>query len=286
MTRLDLELVVRGLARSRTHALKLLDAGRVLVNGQPVDKASRKIAPDDIVAVRPDEGPDYVSRAGYKLAGALAVFDGVDVTGKRCLDAGASTGGFTDVLLRAGARHVVAADVGHDQLVPGLRSDSRVSVFEGLNVRYLRPDDIGGLVDLTVCDLSFISLTLVLAALAGATAPGGDLVLMVKPQFEVGRERLGRTGVVGSEGERRRAVARVLGSAASLGLQICSAAPSPLPGQDGNVEYFLWLKVPMSAPVPRIGEELDRIVSAALGLLATARDSDEHRCDEQIDGTI
>lgn len=205
----------------------------------------------------------YVSRAGHKLAGALEAFPAVVVAGKRCLDAGASTGGFTDVLLRQGAAQVVAVDVGHGQLVPHLREDPRVDVHEGLNVRYVTPEQIGGSAQLTVADLSFISLTLVLAPLAHCTEPGGDLVLMVKPQFEVGKERLSRTGVVSSDHERRRAVAQVARAAVDAGLELCGLAASPLPGQDGNVEYFLWMKRRMSAALPKI-EERDGDVAALM----------------------
>lgn len=261
--RVDRALVERGLARSRTHAGRLLAAGRVLADGTAVTKPSQPVGPDAHLSLTETAEPEFVSRAGHKLAGALAVF-GVDVAGRRCLDAGASTGGFTDVLLRAGAGQVVAVDVGHGQLVDSLRADRRVDVHEGMNVRYLDPGQIGGPVDLTVGDLSFISLTLVMSALAAVTVPGGDLVLMVKPQFEVGRERLSRTGVVTSDAERLRAVTSVLNSALDVGLDIRATAVSPLPGQDGNLEYFLWLKMPMSDPVPRIEEERDPIIAEAL----------------------
>ena len=146
------------------------------------------------------------------------------------------------MLLRRGARHVAAVDVGHGQLVDALREDPRVGVYEGLNVRYLKPEDIGGQVELTVSDLSFISLTLVMEALANATETGGDLVLMVKPQFEVGKHRIGRGGVVYEESARREAVEKVQASAISHGLRVMGMEPSPLPGQDGNVEYFLWCR--------------------------------------------
>ena len=158
---------------------------------------------------------------------------------------------------------MVAVDVGHGQLVPLLRNDPRVVVHEGLNVRYMTPDQIGGTAALTVADLSFISLTLVLGALAACTVPGGDLVLMVKPQFEVGKERLSRTGVVSSENERRRAVAQVARAAVDAGLELHGLAASPLPGQDGNVEYFLWMKRRMSAVLPKI-EERDEDVAALI----------------------
>ncbi|MFY9677493.1 TlyA family RNA methyltransferase [Glutamicibacter protophormiae] len=241
MSRLDQELVVRGLARSRTEAAKLIEAGRVLVDGQEVSKASKKVSATAVVALTEIEGEQYVSRAGHKLAGALDVFTTISPEGLRCLDAGASTGGFTDVLLRRGAGHVVAADVGHGQLVDEIRFDPRVSVHEGLNVRYLTPEDIGGDVDLVVADLSFISLRLVLEALAGVTRPGGSLVLMVKPQFEVGREHLNRTGVVTSPQLRRGAVESVVAKATEAGLVLRGLARSPLAGQDGNLEFFLWL---------------------------------------------
>jgi 23S rRNA (cytidine1920-2'-O)/16S rRNA (cytidine1409-2'-O)-methyltransferase len=263
MPRLDQELVARGLARSRTHAAKMIAGGLVSLAGTVLTKPAAAVGPGDDLLVA-SSGPDYVSRAGHKLAGALAAFPQIRPEGLRCLDAGASTGGFTDVLLRAGARQVAAVDVGHGQLVPQLRADPRVQVFEGLNVRYLDSAGIGGPADLTVADLSFISLTLVIRPLSRATRPGGDLVLMVKPQFEVGRENLANTGVVTSEAERRRAVERVVRSAVVAGLQVEGLARSPLPGQDGNVEFFLWIKVPLSAPVPRIGTELEAAVREAM----------------------
>ncbi|MBT2523737.1 TlyA family RNA methyltransferase [Arthrobacter sp. ISL-28] len=264
MTRLDQMLVSRGLARSRTHAARLIADGRVSSAGDVLAKASLQIPDDRELTVADDATDTYVSRAGHKLAGALDAFPAVAVGGKRCLDAGASTGGFTDVLLRRGAAHVVAVDVGHGQLVPQLRDDPRVSVHEGLNVRYMDSDQIGGAAELTVADLSFISLTLVLAPLAACTAPGGDLVVMVKPQFEIGKERLGRTGVVTSERERRMAVGKVAGAAIEAGLELCGLATSPLPGQDGNVEYFLWIKRRIAEDLPKI-EERGAAVAALLG---------------------
>lgn len=260
MIRLDQELVTRGLARSRTEAAKLLAAGRVLLAGHPVTKASKKVSTADELTVLPSDGEEYVSRAGHKLAGALDVFTTINPAGLRCLDAGASTGGFSDVLLRRGAEHVVAADVGHGQLVAEIRNNARVSVHEGLNVRYLTPEDIGGVVDLVVADLSFISLRLVIDALAGATKPGGSLVLMVKPQFEVGREHLNRTGVVTDPQLRQSSVEAVIVSARSAGLYLQGLARSPLPGQDGNVEFFLWLKAgdnAQVADVPLIEQNVD-----------------------------
>ncbi|MBT1002209.1 TlyA family RNA methyltransferase [Paenarthrobacter sp. DKR-5] len=266
MGRLDQELVRRGLARSRTHAAKLVAQGLVSSGGSVLAKPSAQVAEDRALEVLDPGGPSYVSRAGHKLAGALDAFPAVAVEGRRCLDAGASTGGFTDVLLRRGAREVVAVDVGHGQLVPELRADPRVVVHEGMNVRYMAAEDIGGPAELTVSDLSFISLTLVTAPLAAATAPGGDLLLMVKPQFEVGRERLSRTGVVTSEAERRRAVRQVARSAVDAGLRLRGLAASPLPGQDGNVEFFLWAARPETEADSRI-EGRDAAVEQLLASL-------------------
>ena len=206
-------------------------------------KAATGVAADASVRVRSDDAdPGYASRGGFKLAGALAAFPAVTVTGKRCLDAGASTGGFTDVLLRAGAAQVIAVDVGYGQLAWALRSDPRVEIHDRTNVRNLAPAHIGGPVDLTVADLSFISLPIVLPALTACTAPDGDLLPMVKPQFEVGRERLGSGGVVRDQGDRGEAVVRVARAAAELGWPARGLVRSPLPGPAGNVEFFLWLR--------------------------------------------
>jgi 23S rRNA (cytidine1920-2'-O)/16S rRNA (cytidine1409-2'-O)-methyltransferase len=241
--RLDAELVRRGLARSREQAAALVHAGRVLVAGQPARKPATAIdAGTPVVVQQPPGAPDYVSRGGHKLAGALDAFAGLAVADRRCLDAGASTGGFTDVLLRRGAREVVAVDVGYGQLAWALRTDHRVRVLDRVNVRALTPDDISGPVDLTVADLSFIPLALVLPALAACTTPGGDLVPMVKPQFEVGRDRVGSGGVVRDPALRAEAVAAVAATAAWLDLGVAGVVASPLPGPSGNVEYFLWLR--------------------------------------------
>ncbi|TQJ61650.1 23S rRNA (cytidine1920-2'-O)/16S rRNA (cytidine1409-2'-O)-methyltransferase [Arthrobacter sp. SLBN-83] len=262
--RLDQALVARGLARSRTHAASLIAEGKVTSGGQVLAKASLQVDETRELAVELDDQDTYASRAAHKLAGALDAFPEVSVQGKRCLDAGASTGGFTDVLLRRGAAQVVAVDVGHGQLVPQLRDHPRVDVHEGMNVRYMAPEDIGGPAALTVADLSFISLTLVVQPLADCTEPGGDLVLMVKPQFEIGKDRLGRTGVVTSERERRMAVEKVARAALDAGLDLCGLAPSPLPGQDGNVEYFLWIKRRISKDLPKI-KEREAAAAALLG---------------------
>jgi 23S rRNA (cytidine1920-2'-O)/16S rRNA (cytidine1409-2'-O)-methyltransferase len=242
-TRLDAELVRRGLARSREQAVELIDAGRVEVRGSVARKAAAMVDPADPVRVT-GGGDGYVSRGGHKLAGALAAFAplGLTVTGRRCLDAGASTGGFTDVLLRNGAAQVVAVDVGYGQLAWALRADPRVEVHDRTNVRALTPEQIGGTVQLTVADLSFISLRLVLEALASCTAPDGDLLPMVKPQFEVGKGRVGDGGVVRDPMLRAEAVLDVARYARGLGLGVAGVTPSPLPGPSGNVEFFLWLR--------------------------------------------
>lgn len=260
--RLDAELVRRGLARSREHAAELVAAGRVKVAGAVASKPATGVTTDVALVVLPDPTrPDYVSRGGHKLAGALDVFAplGLVVEGRRCLDAGASTGGFTDVLLRRGAREVVAVDVGYGQLAWSLRQDPRVHVHDRVNVRDLTADRIGGPVELVVGDLSFISLGLVLDALVAVTVPDGDLALMVKPQFEVGRDRVGKGGVVRDPTLRAAAVAGVADAAASRGWGARAVATSPLPGPSGNVEYFLWLRRgPATLGADDIAEEVRR----------------------------
>jgi 23S rRNA (cytidine1920-2'-O)/16S rRNA (cytidine1409-2'-O)-methyltransferase len=261
--RLDAELVRRGLARSRGQAAELVAAGRVRVAGRLATKAATAIAADEPVIIEEaadPEQPQYVSRGAHKLAGALAAFAprGLVVRGRRCLDAGASTGGFTDVLLREGAAQVVAVDVGYGQLAWSLRVDERVVVVERTNVRDLTTEVIGGAVDLVVGDLSFISLRLVLPALVGVARPNADLVLMVKPQFEVGRERVGAGGVVRDNETRADAVRSVAASAGELGYGVRAVVASPLPGPAGNVEYFLWLAA--GAP-PLVEDDLARAVA-------------------------
>ena len=215
------------------------------VDGAVAGKAATAVTTDVALVVAEDPSrPDYVSRGGHKLTGALTVFEplGLSVDGRRCLDAGASTGGFTDVLLRAGAAEVVAVDVGYGQLAWSLRSDDRVVAHDRTNVRDLTVDLVDGPVDVVVGDLSFISLRLVLDALIRVTRADGDLVLMVKPQFEVGRERVGKGGVVRDPGLRADAVVAVATSAAGRGWGPRAVTTSPLPGPSGNVEYFVWLR--------------------------------------------
>jgi 23S rRNA (cytidine1920-2'-O)/16S rRNA (cytidine1409-2'-O)-methyltransferase len=242
--RLDAELVRRGLADSRERARELVASGAVTVGGAVADKPSRQVDPADAIAVRAS-GPSWASRGAQKLAGALDHFAHRGLAspqGRRCLDAGASTGGFTDVLLAAGAEGVIAVDVGYGQLRWRLQQDPRVTVRDRTNVRHLQLDDLPWQPDLVVADLSFISLATVLPALARCISGDGDMVLMVKPQFEVGRERVGKSGVVRDPHLRGEAIAGVCGAAAELGWGAAGVTASPLPGPSGNVEYFVWLR--------------------------------------------
>ena len=262
--RLDAELVRRGLARSRDHAVDLVASGRVTVAGRPASKPATAVAPGETLAVTgADDDPGYASRGGYKLAGALAACEpaGLIVAGRRCLDAGASTGGFTDVLLRHGAAHVIAVDVGYGQLAWRLRTDPRVTVVDRTNVRTLAPGQLGEpLPSLVVADLSFISLRLVLPALVRCSTPDADLLVMVKPQFEIGRERLGSGGVVRDPELRAEAVRGIAAAAQELGLGARTVVASPLPGPAGNVEFFVWLQ---AGAEPLDDEQLDAAVAAA-----------------------
>lgn len=239
--RLDAELVRRELARSRENASDLIESRSVLVNGIPATKAATMVDAETSIKLA-GKRDEFVSRGGHKLAGALDVFADVVVAGKRCLDAGASTGGFTDVLLRRKAAHVVAVDVGYGQLAWGIRQDKRVTILDRTNIRHLTPEIVGEAIDLVVADLSFISLSLVLPALVAVSKPEANFVVMVKPQFEVGREKLGAGGVVRDPALRKAAVIEVADSAYGIGVGTVAIVASPLPGPAGNVEYFLWLR--------------------------------------------
>ncbi|MEU8272240.1 TlyA family RNA methyltransferase [Sphaerisporangium sp. NPDC049002] len=263
--RLDSELVRRGLARSREQAADLITGGRVSVGGRTAAKAATQVdTASAIVVAEAAEGPDYVSRGAHKLLGAIEAFGprGLGVEGRRCLDAGASTGGFTDVLLRAGVAHVLAVDVGYGQLAWSLRTDERVTVMERVNVRDLTPEMVGDPPSLVVGDLSFISLRLVLPALAACAAPEADFVMLVKPQFEVGKERVGAGGVVRDPALRAGAVRDVARAASALGLAVRGVTASPLPGPSGNVEYLIWLgRGPGPEPVADLDAEIERAVA-------------------------
>ncbi len=246
-TRVDAELVRRGLARSRQQAAELIDAGRVSIDGMPASKPATAVSATTALIV--DDGGErtWVSRGAHKLIGALDGF-GLSVSGRRCLDAGASTGGFTEVLLDRGAREVVAVDVGYGQLAWSLRSDDRVRVVERTNVRDLTAEAIGGPVQMVVADLSFISLATVLPALTACAAPEADIVPMVKPQFEVGKGLVGPGGVVSDPALRVAAVLAVAKRARELNWHTAGVIASPLPGPSGNVEFFLWLRAGDAAP--------------------------------------
>lgn len=243
LQRLDAELVRRKIARSREHAQHMIKDGRVTVNGMAARKPATGVTGDVSIKVAESEEDRWASRGAHKLLGALAAFEpqGLSIDGKRVLDAGASTGGFTDVCLGRGAAEVVAVDVGYGQLIWRLQNDPRVRVMDRTNVRTLTPEAMGGLADVMVGDLSFISIKLVLPAIAACMSEGADLLPMVKPQFEVGKDRLGAGGVVRSPQLREEVTLAIAQEAAKHGLSTKGVVASPLPGPSGNVEYFLWL---------------------------------------------
>jgi 23S rRNA (cytidine1920-2'-O)/16S rRNA (cytidine1409-2'-O)-methyltransferase len=239
-TRLDVALVERGLAASRERARALIMAGQVRVDGHVVSKASANVAPEAAIALEVPDHP-YVSRGGVKLAHALDDFK-IDPAGKRALDVGASTGGFTDVLLQRGAASVIALDVGHGQLDWKLRNDPRVDVREGVNARALTPADVPHQVDLVVIDVSFISLGHILPPLPPFIAPGGDVVALVKPQFEAGRDEVGKHGLVTDPAVHEAVIARVTTQAEAAGFARLGMAASAITGATGNQEFFLHLR--------------------------------------------
>jgi 23S rRNA (cytidine1920-2'-O)/16S rRNA (cytidine1409-2'-O)-methyltransferase len=255
LARVDAELVRRGLARSRGQATELIRAGRVRVDGTPALKPAQPVEPDTPIDIERLSTDADVGRGAAKLRLALAdLAEGPNpadpparrgwrplvIAGRRAIDVGASTGGFTQVLLEAGASSVLALDVGHGQLARSIADDPRVDERSGVNVRQVDVAELGGPFDLLVADLSFISLTVVMPALAALAAPGADLLLLVKPQFEIGRDRLGADGVVRSEQQRQEAVDAVRTAAQRSGLSVLRVVASGLTGASGNVEYFLW----------------------------------------------
>lgn len=265
LQRLDAELVKRKIARSREHAQEMIKAGRVTVNGMAATKPASGV--DGLVSIRVADSEDdrWASRGAHKLMGALDAFasQGVSVEGKVVLDAGASTGGFTDVCLDRGAKTVHAVDVGYGQLIWRLQNDERVVVHDRTNVRTLTPEILGGQADLMVGDLSFISIELVLPALSACMREGADLLPMVKPQFEVGKERLGSGGVVRSPELRAEVTLSVAVAAMKYGLSTKGVVASPLPGPSGNVEFFLWLVKDGGAAMPTM-DQLDAMVDTAI----------------------
>lgn len=264
--RIDLALVERGLARSRNHASSLVESNRVLVNGKAAKKSSQNVEETDKISVL--DAVDYVSRAGHKLAKALDVFTEIDLVGKTALDVGASTGGFTDVLLRRGAAKVFAIDVGHEQMVTQLYEHPKVICVEGFNARELSPETLSertGIqqslinIDVVVADLSFISLTLVLKQML-SVAPDAEFVVLVKPQFEVGKQSLSAHGLVNDHHLRAGAIKQVVAEAESLGLGVRGLERSELPGTHGNIEYVLWIS---PKERPNQSKWTDRIESVA-----------------------
>ena len=255
--RLDVELVRRHLARSREQAQELINNSHVIVDGIVATKPATQVEESSSIKVNIDVDEEYVSRGAHKLIGALDAFN-IDLADKVALDAGASTGGFTDVMLRRGVAHVYCVDVGYGQLAWKIQQDERVTVMDRTNVRHLTVDLLGTQVDIVVADLSFISLETVLPALTGVMNEAADALLMVKPQFEVGKEALGSGGVVESTAQRIESVNKIAVAAFALGLGTAGVVASPLPGPSGNVEYFLWLR--RGAPAPEIAD-IERAVA-------------------------
>lgn len=256
--RLDQILVDRGLAPTRAKAQALILAGKVRCGDRRLDKPGTRVTADLELTV--DAGPRYVGRGGHKLRGALDRF-GVDLAGQVVVDVGASTGGFTQVALEAGARRVLAVDVGRGQLDWSLRTDPRVTPVEGVNARHLAPGDLPERPDAAVVDVSFISLSLVLPAVTACVAPDALAIVLVKPQFEVGREQVGKGGLVRDPSLHREVLARIADVARDLGWSVSDVAPSPITGARGNVEYFLCLRRGSGA---RTVEDRDRRVADAV----------------------
>ena len=250
--RIDKLLVDRGLAESRTKAQALVMAGVVLADEQRVNKPSDTVASDAHIRLKGGDDPTsrYVGRGGLKLETALRDFK-LDVEGFTCLDVGASTGGFTDCLLQHGAKHVIALDVGHNQIDYRLRTDPRVEVREGVNARYLQPDDFNARFDLAVMDVSFISATKIMPAIVPLLQGAGRLITLIKPQFEVGRGEVGKGGIVRDPEKHARVIAEVNQAAEELGLRLENVIESPIRGADGNVEFLaLYEKVSLAHGQP------------------------------------
>jgi 23S rRNA (cytidine1920-2'-O)/16S rRNA (cytidine1409-2'-O)-methyltransferase len=256
-TRIDVLLVEQGLAPSREKARAMIMAGEVSVNGQMIDKPGTRIAADATVTLRAK--PRYVSRGGDKLAGALVSF-GYDPAGKICADLGASTGGFTDCLLQHGATRIYAIDVGYGQLDYGIRSNQRVIVMERTNARYL--ETLAEPVELVVVDASFISLRLLLPVIRGWLTSTGDVIALIKPQFEAGRSDVGKGGVVRDTDIHRRVIHEVIESAQTLGFSVAGLTMSPLKGPAGNTEFLVWLSLDLTAALP--AEALDVLIQTVI----------------------
>ena len=264
--RLDVMLVKRNLAESREKAKAVIMSGNVFVDGQREDKAGASFPPDVSIEVRGHTLP-YVSRGGLKLEKALANFD-VDVRDKVCTDVGSSTGGFTDCMLQNGARKVFAIDVGRGQLDWKLRQDERVVCMEKTNIRYVTPEDIGEPVDFSSIDVSFISLTKVLGPIREYLKDDGQIVALIKPQFEAGREKVGKKGVVREKSTHREVIQKVMDYAQSTGFDLCALDFSPIKGPEGNIEYLIHLKKCAQLPGENAGIDPDAVVERAFGELA------------------
>ncbi|MBQ8076111.1 MAG: TlyA family RNA methyltransferase [Oscillospiraceae bacterium] len=245
--RLDQLLFEKGFAPSREKARALIMSGCVFLEGQRADKPGQQVSPDAEPDVRMKELP-FVSRGGYKLDKALRVFP-IDPTGKICIDCGASTGGFTDVLLQHGAQKVYAVDVGYGQLAWKIRNDERVVSLERTNLRYVTEEQIPEKLDLAVCDVSFISLKLVMPAVAGLLKPGAEIMCLIKPQFEAGRELVGKKGVVRDPKVHEQVIQEILSFMPSIGFSVCGLDYSPITGPEGNVEFLLYMKNELLPPV-------------------------------------
>jgi len=252
--RLDVLLVERGLAETRSKAQAIILSGEVYADGRKADKAGEELGPETVLEVRGSVCP-YVSRGGWKLEKALADF-GVDPTGFVCSDSGASTGGFTDCLLQKGAAKVFAIDVGYGQLAWKIRSDERVVVMERTNIRYVTPEDLGEPLDLSVVDVSFISLKIVLPAIRRLLKPTGQVVCLIKPQFEAGKDKVGKKGVVRDPAVHEEVLNSFLALADELGFTVRNLTFSPVKGPEGNIEFLAHLSVqpaqPCSADVPAL----------------------------------
>lgn len=259
-------LVKRNLAESREKAKAVIMSGNVFVDGQREDKAGSTFAPDVSIEVRGHTLP-YVSRGGLKLEKALANFD-VDVNGRVCTDVGSSTGGFTDCMLQNGAKKVFAIDVGRGQLDWKLRNDPRVVCMEKTNIRYVTPEDIGEPVDFSSIDVSFISLTKVLGPIREYLKDDGQIVALIKPQFEAGREKVGKKGVVREKSTHREVIQKVMDYAQSIGFDLCALDFSPIKGPEGNIEYLIHLKKCAQIPGENAGIDPDAVVERAFGELA------------------
>jgi 23S rRNA (cytidine1920-2'-O)/16S rRNA (cytidine1409-2'-O)-methyltransferase len=257
--RLDVELVRRGLVPSRTRAVEVIGAGRVLVGGAPASTPARQVDGAEAIALLAAGGPEFVSRGGHKLAAALDAFS-VDVAGRDAVDVGSSTGGFTDCLLQRGAAHVVAIDVGRSQLAWSLRGDERVTVMERTNVRDLAAGALAPEPDLCVADLSFVSLRTVAPNLVAINSAAADFVLLVKPQYEAGRARVGRRGIVRDPAVHAAVLREVVDGLASAGLGTDALVPSPLRGADGNIEFLAHAR---RGPVTVTGATIDAVVERA-----------------------